>query len=156
MTDKAGCTHAELVPRVQVLEADLKAFEKLMDERDKRYQEGAVAQKEAVNAALATSKEAVVKAENATEKRFEGVNEFRESLADQASTFMRSDVVTLALSAMDKKIDDQGRVIQLMQTLAIQATEKRSALSTGLGQAWGFIAAGAAVLLVAYDILHKP
>lgn len=44
--------------------------------------------KEATQAALTAAKEAVVKAENASEKRFEGVNEFRQTLSDQASTFI--------------------------------------------------------------------
>lgn len=37
---------------------------------------------------FALAKEAVTKAEVATEKRFEGVNEFRSQLGDQARTFM--------------------------------------------------------------------
>lgn len=44
--------------------------------------------KEATQAALTAAKEAVVKAENASEKRFEGVNEFRATLSDQAATFI--------------------------------------------------------------------
>lgn len=39
-------------------------------------------------AALASSKEAVQKAEVATEKRFESVNEFRATLTDQAAKFI--------------------------------------------------------------------
>lgn len=38
--------------------------------------------------ALASSKEAVTKAESATEKRFDSVNEFRATLTDQASRFV--------------------------------------------------------------------
>jgi hypothetical protein len=38
--------------------------------------------------ALSSADKAVIKAETATEKRFEGVNEFRQTLSDQASTFM--------------------------------------------------------------------
>jgi hypothetical protein len=46
------------------------------------------AQADKVALALAASDKAVLKAENATEKRFEGVNEFRAQLTDQANTFM--------------------------------------------------------------------
>lgn len=42
----------------------------------------------AVNAALTSAKEAVTKAEAAAEKRFEGVNEFRRTLSDQAALFL--------------------------------------------------------------------
>jgi len=58
------------------------------DERDRRYEQRFMAQQEAVTAALDSAKEAVVKAETATEKRFEGVNEFRAQLADQARELM--------------------------------------------------------------------
>lgn len=41
--------------------------------------------------ALAASDKAITKAEIATERRFESVNEFRAQLADQATTFLRRD-----------------------------------------------------------------
>jgi hypothetical protein len=41
-----------------------------------------------VDFAFASSDRAITKAEVATEKRFEGVNEFRAQLTDQANTFM--------------------------------------------------------------------
>jgi hypothetical protein len=46
------------------------------------------AQGKAVDAALAAAKEAVTKAEAASEKRFESINEFRGTLADQQRTLM--------------------------------------------------------------------
>jgi len=46
------------------------------------------AQGKAVDAALAAAKEAVTKAEIASEKRFESINEFRGTLADQQRTLM--------------------------------------------------------------------
>lgn len=42
----------------------------------------------AVQAALQSTKEAILKAETATEKRFESVNEFRKTLSDQTSSFL--------------------------------------------------------------------
>lgn len=45
-------------------------------------------QDKAVQAALLAAKEAVLKAENATEKRFEATNEFRQQLSDQTNTFI--------------------------------------------------------------------
>lgn len=42
----------------------------------------------ALTAALQATKEAIQKAENANEKRFDGVNEFRAQLGDQARTLM--------------------------------------------------------------------
>jgi phosphopantetheinyl transferase (holo-ACP synthase) len=60
----------------------------LLDERDVRYQQRFEAQTKAVEAALLAAKEAVIKAELAMEKRFDGVNEFRETLSDQAAQFV--------------------------------------------------------------------
>src|SRR6185369_3165104 len=44
--------------------------------------------KEQSNAAMQAAAKAIDKAELATERRFEGVNEFRQTLSDQARTFM--------------------------------------------------------------------
>lgn len=77
----------------------LEHIKALMAEKDVRDQQRFDAQttatqaalaavKEATQAALTAAKEAVVKAENASEKRFEGVNEFRQTLSDQAATFI--------------------------------------------------------------------
>lgn len=44
--------------------------------------------KERVDMALAASDKAITKAELTTDKRFEGVNEFRAALSDQANSFM--------------------------------------------------------------------
>ena len=56
-----------------------------------------------------STKEAVTKAENATEKRFESVNEFRETLNTQQKTFVtrvESDVQTEGLKARLKLLED--------------------------------------------------
>ena len=58
---------------------------------------------ERVRLALDASKEAIIKAEVATEKRFEGVNEFRAQLSDQARTFMpRTEAIQLAEQASER------------------------------------------------------
>ncbi len=59
-----------------------------IDERDRQYSQRFDAQEKAVAAALAAAKEAVTKAEAAAEKRFDSVNEFRNTLKDQTATFL--------------------------------------------------------------------
>jgi len=55
----------------------------------------------ALNAALNAQKEAVLKSEAANEKRFEGVNEFRGQLKDQAATFItRSEIWGWAIALL--------------------------------------------------------
>jgi hypothetical protein len=71
----------------------------MAQERDLRYQQrfdaqntaldaARVAAKEGVTTALIAAEKAVDKANIANEKRFEGVNEFRQTLADQARDLM--------------------------------------------------------------------
>jgi hypothetical protein len=63
-------------------------FDSVLHDRDERFGERFTSQEKAVDAALAAAEKAVTKAETATEKRFDGVNEFRQTLSDQARDFM--------------------------------------------------------------------
>jgi hypothetical protein len=67
----------------------------LRDYVDMRFTEGSkavdaalVAQEKAVSAAMEAANKATSKAERAANDRFEAVNEFRQTLTDQASTFV--------------------------------------------------------------------
>lgn len=60
---------------------------------------------EKVALALAAADKAVTKAETATEKRFEGVNEFRQQLADQTSTFLPRSEAAQRMDTIEKDID---------------------------------------------------
>jgi hypothetical protein len=59
----------------------------------------------ASTAAMHAAKEAVTKAEAAAEKRFEGVNEFRQTLSDQAAHFATRREVETQISALADKLD---------------------------------------------------
>jgi len=83
------------------MDTNITAFREIMDERDKRYEQRFTAQEKAVEDALSAAKEAVLKAENATEKRFEGVNEFRNTLADQQRTLMPRAEAELRIKALE-------------------------------------------------------
>lgn len=58
----------------------------------------------AVQAALLAAKEAVLKAENASEKRFESVNEFRQQLSDQTNTFLPRPEYNAQHKALEDKV----------------------------------------------------
>lgn len=77
----------------------------LRDYMDQRFDSS----DKAINAALAAAKEAVLKAEAASEKRFEAVNEFRASLSDQQRTLMprvESELVVKNLADRLKVLED--------------------------------------------------
>jgi len=78
------------------------------------------AQDEKVQLALSSAEKAITKAEIATEKRFEGVNEFRSALSDQASTFATRAVVDTQLEALRDRVGDlSGQVSRLLIALLL-------------------------------------
>jgi hypothetical protein len=79
-------------------------------------------------AALASSKEATLKAENAMERRFEGVNEFRGAMGDQATRFITRAEVDSRMVASDK---ETAGVISRLDRL-----ESRG---LGLKEGWGWL-----------------
>lgn len=110
----------------------------LIDANDLRYQQRFDAQTKALDAALAAAKEAVqtalaaaekatVKAEVAADKRFDAVNEFRQTLSDQAREFVRADYMLQAFEGRD----------QLIQALSDRIRELELARSATAGQQAG-------------------
>lgn len=83
----------------------ISAVRELMDERDHRYEDRFVAMDEKTSLALAGSEKAVSKAEAATEKRFDAVNEFRSALGDQASLQMPRKEADAKFVAFEDKIN---------------------------------------------------
>lgn len=99
----AGCDCDDRVRHVEArIDQVEKHFNALLHEREMRYQQQ-----------FSSAQLAVLKAETATEKRFEGVNEFRKTLADATLTFIpraEAEQQTLALS---DKIDVIGKRLDL-------------------------------------------
>jgi hypothetical protein len=94
------------------------------------------AQKLSVDAALEAAKTAVNKAEVAAEKRFESVNEFRATLADQQRNLMpRSEAEILIKSLTDK--------MEVMEKTVASMSGQRSGMGTAIGIA---IAVGGIVI----------
>jgi hypothetical protein len=63
------------------------------------------AMKEMVDTAFQTAQTAINKAEEATEKRFEGVNEFRAALSDQALQFVQKQTLTALTQKLEAQIE---------------------------------------------------
>lgn len=99
------------------------------------------AHKEAVANAMVAAKEAVTKAEMANEKRFEGVNEFRATLADQQRTLMPRSEVDLALRALAEKIAD-------IQSAMVESRASKGGMREGWAWAIGVFGFIVSVLLL--------
>jgi len=93
------------MPRGVTLLEHIKA---LLAQMELRYQQRFDAQTSAINAALQAAKEAVTKAEMATERRFASVNEFRQTLSDQAATFISRTEFNALKERMDREAGHQG------------------------------------------------
>jgi len=100
-----GIVAVVLCARAFAQEPTLHELRAIIDERDQRYNQRFDAQERAVTAALAAAKEAVAKAETASDKRFEGVNEFRNTLKDQQGTFATRIETTSQIKAVLDKLD---------------------------------------------------
>ena len=87
------------------LTARITALEKMLDEREDRTKERFVALDKNISTAIAAADKAVGKAESATERRFEGVNEFRQTLADQASLLMPRAEYLVQHGALAEKLE---------------------------------------------------
>jgi hypothetical protein len=79
---------------VDTLKAHIEA---LLAEKDKQ-----------IALALTSAEKAVTKAEAATERRFESVNEFRQTLSDQAGTFISRTEFNALKERMDRESGHSG------------------------------------------------
>lgn len=90
----------------------------------------------AVQAALTAAKEAVQKAEAAAEKRFDSVNEFRNTLKDQQLLLMTRAEAEARLKDMDRRLSDITDVLN-----------RRASESKGASDLWAIIFAGFGILM---------
>jgi hypothetical protein len=108
-------------------------------------------QKETVNIAMGAAEKAVQKAEAATEKRFEALNELRKMAEDWRIEFARQSTVDLQISGLSEKIETIREIISgLQSTLASNA-----ARSSGRGDVWAWIVAAFAAGATAVEFWFK-
>jgi tetrahydromethanopterin S-methyltransferase subunit G len=89
-----------------------------------------------VNMALAASKEAILKAETAVEKRFDALNEFRAQSAEQQATFVRKAEVDIRFDALEKKLD-----------AAVAMLQHSKGKEVGSSTVWGIVIAVCGLLI---------
>jgi hypothetical protein len=116
------------------LQSQIAALDRLTEARS-------LAQDERVALALTSAQTAVTKAETATEKRFESVNEFRRTLSDQTQEFVTR-------REFEQIRDTNAERIREMQT-RLDKTEGRSG---GLQSGYGYLVAGIGAVVVIVNL----
>jgi Ni,Fe-hydrogenase I large subunit len=99
----------------------------IIDERDRRYEERFRAMDEKTTLALASSEKAVTKAEVASDKRFESINEFRGTLSDQAAMLMPRAEVEIKFAAIDERLLDIKKEIADLRESRSEGSGKEKA-----------------------------
>ena len=128
----------------------------LINGNDRRYSErftaiqhtievGLSSQKAEIGLALTSSDRAVLKAETAAEKRFESVNEFRNTLADQQRNLMPRAEVNVMMGALESKVDALVKQIEHLQA-------ERMGIKGGWGYAAGVIGLVIALFAIAASV----
>jgi hypothetical protein len=114
-------------------------LEALINAHDRRYEQRFGDQATAVQAALNAAKEAVLKAETAAEKRFESVNEFRETLDDQQRTLIPRAEAELRMNAIAARVDEVAKVVDAGRSARAGGREMWAYVVGGIGLLFGIL-----------------
>ena len=129
---------------------------------DKRYEErfaasqkalelGLMGTKSEISLALAAADRAVQKAEVATEKRFESVNEFRGTLDSQQRTLIPRSEVAVLVEGLSEKIANVTKVVDEQKAIIAKLQAERQGVVGGWGYAAGavglFLALGSLIMI---------
>jgi len=102
-----------------------------------------------VDAAIAAAAMATSKAESATEKRFEGVNEFRAALDDASKLQVPRSEYTLAINQIDSKIED------LKTATDTKISDLKGSNRAGASSLWGYIVGTVGILAFIISFLTR-
>jgi chromosome condensin MukBEF ATPase and DNA-binding subunit MukB len=136
VNEKSSAVERRFADFMVLMEANDRRYSERVDLAQRAIDAALAAQKEAVKSALDAADRAVAKAETASEKRFEGVNEFRAQLGDQQRTLMPRAEAEIRFNQVSAAID----VLRQAQT------EIRSAKG-GVKEGWGWAVGAAGFLL---------
>ena len=106
---------------------------------DKRSEERDVNIQTSMEVIMASSEKAIAKAETASEKRFDSVNEFRATLADQQRTLMPRTEVEIIFKGLDERINS-------LYSCHMEEKNKGEGLQVGWGLAIGIVGIIAAII----------
>lgn len=124
----------------------------MLSEMDKRNEQRFLAQESAVTAALAAAKEAVAKAESASEKRFENTNEWRQVITDRDQTFVPRREMDGRLESHAQKLDAQDEKLNSIENRLAQSQGRGSGLNSGWAYLIGFVGLSAAIVTLVISL----
>lgn len=141
MSDGKNASHGELVSLREYVDMRFHAAERSVENRF-------VAQEKAVAAALDAADRAVSKAEAATERRLEGMNEFRAALSDNSRILMPRAESEARIRAISDRMEE-----------LIKRIDAREGRTAGRSDVWGWIVGAIGVILAlgmfVFKILEK-
>jgi hypothetical protein len=126
------------------LEALKEHYDTVIENQDNHYNTLLEERAERTNQKFDAIQMAVTKAENATEKRFEGVNEFRAQLGDQSRTLMPRVETEVLIKNINERISDLSRKM-----------EKNENLKSGGNAMIAYVIAGISFLITIITLLAK-
>jgi len=128
MDDDKIADRQSLVASRQWMEAKFDGLYDLMKANDRNYTQRFESMAENSKNGLEAAAMAVIKAEAAAEKRFDGLNEFRAAMRDQQATFATKAEVDIKLTNIAEKIDALSRLVN-----------SQSGRGIGIGQGVGYV-----------------
>jgi hypothetical protein len=135
---------AELARLNAVDNADREWGSRLAEERDKRYSERDLANKEAVRAALAAVEKGSEKTEVALKEYKQGANEWRDTVKDLVANMPTNIEVDRRFDSISEKIQDLKA-----------SRDTGSGKSQGSRELWAYLTAAAAAAFAIYQAIGK-
>ncbi len=118
--------------------------EALLDAADKRYEQR-----------FDAAENAVAKADAASEKRFDGVNEFRAALADQTASLIPRAEAETRLTVLNEKLSELGIEMRAAVGTLRESQTNSAGRDHGISQSWLVLLGAMGVAGVATDILTR-
>lgn len=123
--EMTGAVMPQTDARLSALSERLGALDRLTDAKFVRMETLVASQAEKVKLALDAAEKAILKAEIASEKRFESVNEFRETLSDQQRSLMSKEAGDKIVENMLRDREEAQRQILEVRAFVNTLTEAK-------------------------------
>lgn len=122
-------------------------FLTVINERDRRYEEGKNDQKEAIKVALQNAEKSIEKAEAIAEKWRANANEWRAAMTDKDKTYLTKEASDARLMGIDKDINALTDRFDRLEN-------RKEGLKDGLKAGWVYATAGLAALATIIGVIN--